>query len=94
MNAVSELNREQMIEIVSPFVEFSKKEEIRVGQELGVDWNTTWTCYAGENGNGACGKCPSCSERIQNFAMAGIRDTCPYEIDIPWDKIIEANSEE
>jgi len=91
MNAVSELNREHMIEIISPFVNFSKKEEIEIGVELGVDWNTTWTCYEGENGNGACGRCPSCSERIMNFAQAGIKDTCPYAIDIPWDRLIEEN---
>lgn len=93
MNKVSELNREQLIEIVSPFVEFSKKEEIEVGKELNVPWIDTWTCYTGEQGNGACGKCPSCSERIMNFAMAGLKDDCPYEIDIPWDKLIEENYE-
>jgi len=93
MNSVSELNREQMITIVSPFVEFSKKEEIQVGKELDIDWNTTWTCYEGENGEGACGKCPSCSERIMNFAMAGIKDTCPYAIEIPWEQLIEENKD-
>jgi 7-cyano-7-deazaguanine synthase len=93
MNKISELNREQFIEIVSPFVEFSKYEEISVGKELNVPWIDTWTCYTGEHGNGACGKCPSCSERIMNFAKAGIMDDCLYEIEIPWDRLIEENSE-
>lgn len=88
MNAVSELNRENLIEIISPFVEFSKKEEIQVGNELNVPWVDTWTCYTGEKGDGACGECPSCSERIQNFVLAGIKDTCPYATDIPWDQLI------
>ena len=94
MNNVSELNRKELIEIVSPFVEFSKKDEIKVGMELNVPFVDTWTCYSGENGHGACGKCPSCSERIQNFAMAGFIDPCPYEIEIPWTDIIKDNSEE
>lgn len=93
INAISELNRKNSVTIISPFVEFSKKDEIRVGKELDVTWIDTWTCYRGEEGNGACGKCPSCSERIMNFAKAGIKDECPYEIDIPWDALIADNSE-
>ncbi len=93
VNSVSELNRKNSVKVISPFVEFSKKDEIAVGKELNVPWLDTWTCYAGEQGHGACGKCPSCSERIMNFAKAGIKDECPYEIEIPWDKLIEENSE-
>lgn len=93
INAISQLNRKNDIKVVSPFVEFSKKDEIEVGKELNVPWIDTWTCYAGENGNGACGKCPSCSERIMNFAKAGLKDDCAYEIDIPWERLIEDNAE-
>ncbi|WP_369676355.1 7-cyano-7-deazaguanine synthase, partial [Enterococcus faecium] len=32
-----------------------------MGDELGVPYEDTWTCYRGDEGNGACGKCPSCS---------------------------------
>ncbi len=93
VNSVSELNRKNSIQIISPFVEFSKKEEIQIGKELNVIWKDTWTCYRGEEGNGACGKCPSCSERIMNFAKAGIKDECPYEIEIPWEQLIENNKD-
>jgi len=93
MNYISELNREQLIKIISPFVEFSKKEEIEIGKELNVPWEDTWTCYTGEHGNGACGRCPSCSERIMNFAKAGIKDPCPYMTEIPWEKLIEENKD-
>lgn len=93
VNSVSELNRKNSVKVISPFVEFSKKDEIAVGKELNVPWIDTWTCYAGENGHGACGKCPSCSERIMNFAKAGIKDECPYEIEIPWEQLIADNSE-
>ena len=93
MNSVSELNRKELIKIISPFVEFSKKEEIAVGNELNVPFIDTWTCYAGDNGHGACGKCPSCSERIMNFAKAGIVDPIKYEIEIPWEQLIADNLE-
>lgn len=93
VNSISELNRKNNIKVVSPFVEFSKKEEIAVGNELNVPFIDTWTCYVGERGRGACGKCPSCSERIMNFAQAGLKDPIEYEIDIPWDRLIEENKE-
>lgn len=85
MNAVSSLNRMHQIKIVAPFVELSKAQEIKVGQELGVPFEDTWTCYAGPNELGqACGTCPSCAERIKNFMDAGIKDPVPYAVDIPW----------
>lgn len=32
--------------------------------------------------------CPSCAERIQNFAKAGIKDPIKYSKDINWDELI------
>ena len=93
INAVSELNRKNAIICYSPLVEFSKKQEIEVAVELDVPFENTWTCYSGEQGEGACGTCPSCAERIMNFAKAGIIDPCPYAIDINWDQLIEENRE-
>lgn len=93
INSVLELNRKNNIKLISPFVNFSKKVEIEVGKELNVPWIDTWTCYDGEHGSGACAKCPSCSERIMNFAKTGIKDPCPYVIEIPWDRLIEENKE-
>lgn len=91
MNAVSANNRMHAVRLVAPFADMSKYDEIMIGNKLGVDYAETWTCYRGEVGAGACGRCPSCSERIMNFAKAGMYDPVPYEIDIPWDDIIEAN---
>lgn len=88
MNGVSSLNRQNAIQMLAPFAHMSKAEEIKIGIELGVPFEDTWTCYKGELGNGACGKCPSCSERIMNFAKAGIKDPVPYEIEIDWEKLI------
>lgn len=41
------LNRKNPITFIAPFLNMSKTEEIQLGVELGVDFGTTWTCYAG-----------------------------------------------
>jgi len=83
INKVSELNRKHQIKIEAPFSRLSKKDEILLGNEIGVDFAKTHTCYD-PLGEKSCGKCPSCSERIKNFIDAGIKDPIPYNINIDW----------
>ena len=86
LNSVAELNRMHPISIIAPFVELSKKEEIEIGNQLGVPYIDTWTCYAGPNEHGqACGTCPSCAERIKNFYEAGVKDPVSYNVKTPWE---------
>ncbi len=85
LNLVTELNRMNKIKIVTPFVHMTKKEEIYLGQRLNVPFEDTWTCYTGDEGHGACGVCPSCSERIMNFMKAGLKDPCKYNREIDWE---------
>lgn len=87
LNGVSNLNRINRISIEAPFIKMSKRDEILIGVSLGVPFEDTWTCYSGEEGHGACGTCPSCSERIMNFAKAGIKDPCPYAVEIDWERL-------
>jgi 7-cyano-7-deazaguanine synthase len=77
MNAVLGLNRRKKVQIEAPFIGMRKSEEITLGLELGVDFGQTWTCYAG--GEKACGRCPSCSERMTAFQEVGIEDPLAYE---------------
>ena len=88
-NNVSALNRLKSISLKAPFISMTKKDEILLGLTLNVPFEDTWTCYSGEEGHGACGTCPSCSERIMNFAKAGLKDPCRYAKEIDWDKLIE-----
>lgn len=86
MNGVLGQNRMHDIEIFAPWQGVNKSTEIQVLQAL--DGNTslldsTITCY-NPVGNVSCGTCPSCSERIQNFMRAGVKDNIPYAINIPW----------
>ncbi|MEQ8676578.1 MAG: 7-cyano-7-deazaguanine synthase QueC [Aggregatilineales bacterium] len=64
------------INIVAPFLNFSKADILRIGLELGVDYSKTWSCYAGEEV--ACGICPTCVERVKAFETLGISDPIPY----------------
>jgi 7-cyano-7-deazaguanine synthase len=78
--------------IIAPFSQLSKLDEIRILEELdkGVGLLAhTLTCYNPDSEGHSCGKCPSCSERIMNFAKAGIPDMIKYQIDIDWNKLIE-----
>lgn len=94
VNKVNDLlseNRIIKIKLVAPFSQLSKQDELLILQELdgNVDLTLfTLTCYNPDTDGNSCGKCPSCSERIANFAKAGVIDPVPYNIDIPWSKLI------
>jgi len=45
---------------------------LRLGRALGVPFEHTWSCY--HDGKAPCGACPSCAERRDAFAEAGMRD--------------------
>lgn len=91
INSIAEQNRTHKVKIVAPFSHLSKYQEIEICKELGmIDYlASTLTCYNPDGEGKSCGVCPSCSERIANFAKAGIIDPVPYSIDIPWDKLIK-----
>ena len=86
INSLNALNRKNRIRIEAPLIEKSKKEIIEWGNELGIKFNNTWTCYEGKDK--ACGECTSCSSRLQGFIDTGIKDPLEYSKEIPWDKIL------
>ncbi|MCU4717583.1 7-cyano-7-deazaguanine synthase QueC [Halapricum hydrolyticum] len=64
------------IELVAPFVEWSKTDIAERGLELGVPYEITWSCYRDEAP--ACGTCDSCAFRLEAFRRAGSRDPIEY----------------
>ena len=64
------------IEIVAPLINLKKTEIIQLGNSLGVPWEKTWSCYAGEEK--ACGVCDSCRLRLAAFEELGLTDPLPY----------------
>ena len=60
------------INIVAPLIKKNKKEIIRLGQELKVPFQFTWSCYQG--GKYPCQRCDSCRFRIKAFKELGAGD--------------------
>jgi len=89
INAVAVQNRTHKVEIIAPFSLLSKEQEINICKELGLTdlLIHTLTCYDPDSEGRSCGKCPSCAERIANFAKAKIPDPITYQIDIDWNKL-------
>jgi len=65
-----------VIEIRTPLIRMSKADIVRRGEELGVPWALTWSCYLG--GAKACGVCDSCQLRLKGFREAGVKDPLTY----------------
>ena len=66
----------QPITIATPLINLKKTEIIELGNTLGVPWELTWSCYAGEDIS--CGICDSCRLRLEAFAQLGLKDPIPY----------------
>ncbi len=60
------------VDILAPLAKMSKADIVRKGNELGVPFKDTWSCYKG--GKKPCGVCDSCLLRKKGFAAAGIPD--------------------
>jgi 7-cyano-7-deazaguanine synthase len=76
LNQVYSLNRKTDIQIKAPLVNHSKTDILRLGLELEVDYAQTWSCYEGQEA--ACGRCPTCAERLKAFKNLGMVDPLPY----------------
>lgn len=65
------------IKIYTPVINFTKKDIVLKGIELGVPFHLTWSCY--KNEDFACGECDSCVLRLKGFKQAGIKDPILYQ---------------
>ncbi len=65
------------ITIVRPFEKVTKTDICRIGNELGVPYKLTYSCYKG--GEKHCGKCGTCFERIEAFRDSGVTDPTLYD---------------
>lgn len=69
---------ETNIKIVTPVINFSKADIVKMGIELGAPLHLTWSCY--KNEEEACGECDSCALRLRGFQQAGIDDPIKYKV--------------
>jgi 7-cyano-7-deazaguanine synthase len=64
------------IRIEAPFSSLQKSEVLKIGKQLGVPFELTWSCYRGEEKH--CGTCESCVNRKNAFKEANIDDPTEY----------------
>lgn len=72
------LGSENQLKLVGPFVNMSKKDIVKLGHELSVPFELTWSCYQGHDV--ACGKCGTCIDRKKAFLSNGLTDPIKYEV--------------
>ena len=65
------------VKILAPYTDITKAHICKIGRECGVDFTKTYSCYKG--GEKHCGKCGTCVERKEAFALAGVPDPTIYE---------------
>ncbi len=62
----------RQLKIEAPFVGMTKADVVKMGLELGVPYELTWSCY--EGGEKPCGTCGTCIDRAKAFEMNNIND--------------------
>lgn len=67
------------IDVVAPLIHMKKHEIIALGDELGVDYSLTRSCYAPANDGAACGHCDSCYYRQEGFRALQQQDPIHYQ---------------
>lgn len=60
------------LRIEAPFVNKTKAEVVKLGLELAVPFELTWSCYEGQDR--PCGVCGTCIDRAKAFEINGISD--------------------
>ena len=59
----------------------AKADLVRLGAELGLPFEKTWSCYKGLDLH--CGRCGTCFERREAFYLAGVPDPTTYAPEVP-----------
>lgn len=60
------------LRLEAPFVNMAKKDIVKMGLELKVPYELTWSCY--EGGEKPCGHCGTCIDRAAAFEANGVTD--------------------
>ena len=63
--------------VILPLSNLGKVDVVKLGNQLGVPFELTWTCY--HSGRSPCRKCPACILRLSAFHKAGVIDPLMVE---------------
>lgn len=64
------------IRMVAPLIATDKIGAVKMGIELGVPFEHTWSCH--NNIDKACGVCSNCESRLEAFRLNGMQDPIQY----------------
>ncbi len=79
-NAINEaiyIGSGKKLKVVGPFINYSKKDIVKLGLQLHVPYELTWSCYEGHDK--ACGVCGTCIDRKKAFLENNVKDPIEYE---------------
>lgn len=62
------------VRIEAPLIKLAKAEIVKLGQELGVDFSLTSSCYNPDVEGRPCGRCEACTLRAKGFRQANAQD--------------------
>lgn len=68
MSAAMSAGTYEKITICAPYTNISKKDIVKRGMSLGINYDETYSCYKG--GKEHCGKCATCIERMEALQFA------------------------
>lgn len=66
----------RQVKVEAPFINMSKAGVVKIGLELNVPYELTWSCYEGHDK--PCGVCGTCRDRIAAFESNGVKDPLQY----------------
>jgi len=69
----------KQLKINTPLINMSKKDIIKYGHDMGIDYSQTVSCYQLDNDGNACGHCDACKLRKEGFLLAGLDDPTVYK---------------
>lgn len=62
----------KQLKVEVPFINLQKKDIVKLGLDLEVPYELTWSCYEGKEFS--CGKCGTCMDRERAFLLNGTID--------------------
>lgn len=65
------------VKVKAPLVSLNKAGVVKLGLELNVPYQFTWSCYEGKDK--PCGKCGTCIDRAAAFAYNNVKDPAIQE---------------
>lgn len=76
LNLTIQMATDSKVSAVAPFIDWNKTKIIEEGLRLNFPYQLTRTCYKDQFES--CGRCGSCTERLEAFANNDATDPIPY----------------